>query len=158
MKKSIVLVFSLAFIFIAAAQFSLHRARAQNNSDPFPEEDIKKYEGVEKGNGKSDDTATSDVKVFEQDSVIISIKKISDEIKGYKTFMVTAKNQNDRNKTLNGKICLSNTTVKQPSCGSGECTVYMELKAKGSETRKWQCKEKSESSSWSFNVVKIYDF
>lgn len=111
---------------------------------------------------RADDDAgsmtTGETRTYSQNGVKITVKKLPDEIKDYRTFEVTADNTNDAQKTLNGKICLANLQVKQPECGSGECTVYMEIPAKSTETKKWQCKEKSSSNSWKLIIVKIYDF
>jgi len=101
--------------------------------------------------GDAEKTAT-------ENGLTVTVKKMADEIKGFKTFAVVAETTSGAKKTLNGRICLEDQTRKQPPCGSGECTIYMELGAGEKKTMKKDCKEASRSNVWSVKIVKVYDF
>lgn len=93
-----------------------------------------------------------------KDGVNVTVKKINDNLKGFKLFQVTVKNTNNTKKTLNSKIFLQNRNVKQPKGGSGDCTIFIQLAPGQTRTEKKQCKETSKSNDWSFEIVKIYNF
>lgn len=99
-----------------------------------------------------------ETRTYRDSGLVITVIKMPDEITGHKTFEVTVENQNAVKKSLNGRICLFDLRIKQAECGSGECPVYMEIPAKSKETKKWNCKEKSFFSAWTFVIVQVYDY
>jgi len=99
-----------------------------------------------------------DVRMYRDSGLIITVIKLPDEMSGHKSFEVTVTNQNAIKKSLNGRICLFDLRIRQAECGSGECPVYMEIPPKSKVTKKWNCREKSFFSAWTFVIVRVYDY
>jgi hypothetical protein len=154
--KKRVFYFFFCLILLIISLFILKTAKA--GEDEYSPEDIKIIENRDKEDGQiSDDLMPAgDVKRYHDSGVIIKVKRMPDEKEGYKTFEVTAENQNAVKRTLSGSICLFDLRIKQAECGSGECAVYMDLLPKSKESKKWHCKEKSFFSAWTFVIVRIY--
>jgi hypothetical protein len=153
MKKTIILA---SFIFISLVLAGSYLPAQEGGSHRR----VEKAKTPEKPRPDNlDETGPGqEVKTYREGGVVITVRKLKDEISGYKTFEVTADNRNAVKKTLIGKICLFDLRIKQSRCGSGECEVFMDLPAKSAETRKWQCKEKSFFSAWTFVIVKMHNF
>lgn len=99
-----------------------------------------------------------EAKTYREGGLVITVKRLPAGNSGYRTFEVVVENQNAVRKTLSGKICLFNLAIRQSECGSGGCEVNMELPPKTREIKNVQCLEKSDSATWSFSIVRIYDF
>jgi hypothetical protein len=119
-----------------------------------------KIEDADKGSGHMDrtDIPAGETRKYNDRGLNITVIKMPDEISGHKTFEVTIENLNAVKKSLNGRICLFDLRIKQADCGSGECPVYMEIPAKSKVTKKWNCREKSFFSAWTFIIVQVYDY
>lgn len=126
--------------------------------DRHAPKDAKILENRDEEDGQDSDSLmpAGDVKRYHESGVIIKVKRMPDEIEGNKTFEVTAENQNAVKRTLSGRICLFDLRIKQAECGSGECAVYMELPPKSKEVKKWNCRERSFFTRWTFIIIRIY--
>jgi len=153
-EKKWFLVF-LLFLLIIVPLIFMKTVNA--GEDGYSPNDSKILENRDKEGDQNNDALmpAGDVKRYRDSGVIIKVKRMPDE-NGQKTFEVTAENQNAVKRTLSGRICLFDLRIKQAECGSGECAVYMELPPKSKEIKKWNCKEKSFFSAWTFVIVRIY--
>jgi hypothetical protein len=136
--------------------FFLNTAKA--GEDEYSPQDVKIIEHRDEEDAQASDDLmpAGDVKRYHDSGVLIKVKRMPDEKEGYKTFEVTAENQNAVKRTLSARICMFDLRIKQAECGSGECAVYMELPPKSKEIKKWNCQEKSFFSAWTFIIVRIY--
>lgn len=149
----ILLIFQMVSI---TSLFFLKTALA--GEDEYSPRDVRIIEHRDKEDSEASDDLmpAGDVKRYHDSGVIIRVKRMPDEKEGYKTFEVTAENQNAVKRTLSGRICLFDLRIKQAECGSGECAVFMDLLPKSKESKKFHCKEKSFFSAWTFVIVRIY--
>ncbi len=117
-------------------------------------------EKADKDSGHHDLTndPPGETRTYRDSGLIITVKKLPDELGGHKTFEVTVENQNAVKKSLSGRICLFDLRIKQAECGSGECPVYMEVRPKSKDTKKFNCREKSFFSAWTFVMEQVYDY
>jgi len=150
---SFLLLFPTLFII---SLFLLKTAKA--GEDEYSPQDVKVIENRDKEDDQINDDLmpAGDVKRYHESGVIIKVKRMPDEKEGYKTFEVTAENQNAVKRALSARICLFDLRIKQAECGSGECAVFMDLLPKSNESKKWHCKEKSFFSAWTFVIERIY--
>jgi hypothetical protein len=152
MKKTIILACSIFIAFaLARSYLPAQQGALQRRGDKAGKLEKLKPDNLDES------SPGQVVKTYREGGVVITVSKLKDETSGYKTFEVTADNRNAVKKTLIGKICLFDLRIKQAQCGSGECEVFMDLPAQSVETRKWQCKEKSFFSAWTFIIVKLYN-
>lgn len=155
--KKITVAFCLAVIMLTAL---VTGGRAGENILIRRESGSTIPEKADRDSGHRDLTLepAGEVRSYHDSGLIITVTKLPDEISGQKTFEVTVENQNAVKKSLNGRICLFDLRIRQAECGSGECPVYMEVPPKSKETKKWNCKEKSFFSAWTFVVIQVYDY
>ena len=97
--------------------------------------------------------AANDERVLRDSGVILHVKKMPDDLEGYRLFFVTAKNRNGDKRTLSAKIYLY-----QQKHFAGECTLHMSLGGGSEQRLNKQCKESAPSDSWEVEIIKIYDF
>ncbi|MBN1497879.1 MAG: hypothetical protein JXA07_13985 [Spirochaetes bacterium] len=152
--KNIIYTFCLcAAIMIAYVPDCLVEDHVPTGVNPILEES-------DKDSGHRDLTGVpaGEARTYRDSGLIITVIKLPDEMSGHKTFEVTVTNQNAIKKSLNGRICLFDLRIRQAECGSGECPVYMEVPPKSKVTKKWDCREKSFFSAWTFVIVRVYDY
>ena len=97
---------------------------------------------------------------YEKDSMHVNITQRADEIKGFKSFMIEAKNLGFIDRSVEVRIYLNNRNRKEPAGYQGRCTVFLRVSVGGTASQKKDCKEKEpgSSNSWSAEIVKVYEF
>ncbi len=95
---------------------------------------------------------------YKKDNIEITLNRAGDKIKGFKTFMVRAKNKNNAARSVEMKIYLNDRNAKEPAGSRGECTVFLDLKAGETIKQIKHCKEKKPSNSYSAAIIKVFNF
>lgn len=152
--KNVIYTFCLcAAMMLVSVPGGLSGERVPAGVNPILEES-------DKDSGHRDLTGdpAGDARTYRESGLIITVIKLPDEMSGHKTFEVTVTNQNAIKKSLNGRICLFDLRIRQAECGSGECPVYLEVPPKSKVAKKWNCREKSFFSAWTFVIVRVYDY
>ena len=93
-----------------------------------------------------------------KNDVTVTVEKAADKVKGFRAFTVKAVNSSDGPRSLNMKIYLNKSRVKEPTGIRGSCTVFIPLPPGSSKSIVKQCKEKRPSNQWTFRIIKVYKF
>ncbi len=96
-----------------------------------------------------------DARIVHENGVRITIVNVADELEGWDKFDATAENTTGGPRTVNGTITLRRADGEP----AGSCTVYLEVPP-GEVVRDTFTAKVLDGpvTTWSFEVVRVYDF